>query len=143
MSITGTHTTKQQYITWITTTLREAAWAPLGVVLFYGLGLLFGWYDRYPPLDVPSHLMGGVAITYFFRSAIRNSQPYLGETPPLIQILFAFTATGTAAVFWEFYENLSDYFLGTHHVFGLGDTLKDLSMGLLGALLLSLFYRKR
>jgi len=128
---------------WIIITLREAAWAPLSVVLFYGLGLAFGWYDMYPPLDIPSHFMGGVAITYFYRSAIRNSQSHLGEIPLLVQIIFAFTATGTTTVLWEFYENLSDFFLGTQHVFGLNDTLKDLFLGLLGALVLSMFYRKR
>jgi hypothetical protein len=142
MSITHENT-RQQVFNWIVATLREAAWAPLAVVVFYGIGLAFGWYDRYPPLDIPSHLLGGMAITYFYRAAIRNSQKYLGEIPFPIQVLFAFTATGTTAVFWEFYENLSDLFLGTQHVFGLGDTLKDLSMGLLGALLLSLFHRKR
>ena len=87
---------------WIIATLRESAWAPLSVVLFYGIGLAFGWYDLYPKLDLPSHILGGVAITYFYRSAIRNSQKYLGEIPILIQILLAFTATGTTAIFWEF-----------------------------------------
>ena len=142
MSITK-ETTRQQLFDWITITLREAAWAPLSVVAFYGVGLALGWYDLYPPLDIPSHFLGGVAITYFYRSAIRNSQKYVGQIPHPIQILFAFTATGTTAVIWEFYENLSDLLIGTQHVFGLGDTLKDLSMGLLGALALSLFYRKR
>jgi hypothetical protein len=133
----------QKFFTWIITTLREAAWAPLSVVLFYGLGLALGWYDLYPALDIPSHLMGGMAITYFYRSAIQNSQKYIGEIPNPIQILFAFTATGTTAILWEFYENLSDYLLQTRHVFGLNDTLKDLALGLLGALLISLFYKKR
>lgn len=128
---------------WIATTLREAAWAPISVVVIYLIGLVFGWYDFIPPLDIPTHFMGGVAIAYFYRSAIRNSQKFLGDIPFAIQIILAFTATGTTAVLWEFYENLSDYFLGTQHVFGLNDTLKDMCLGLMGALLLSLFYRKR
>jgi hypothetical protein len=128
---------------WIATTLREAAWAPIGVVVFYLLGLALGWYDSVPPLDIPTHFMGGVAIAYFYRAAIRNSQTFLGDIPFLVQILFAFTATGTTTVLWEFYEILSDYFLGTQHVFGLNDTLKDMFVGLLGGFLLSLFYRKQ
>jgi hypothetical protein len=143
MSLTKGNTTQQQWITWLITTLREAAWAPLSVVLFYGIGLALDWYDIYPPLDIPSHLMGGVTITYFYRAAIRNAQKYLGDIPHPVQTLFAFTATGTTVVLWEFYENLSDYFLHTQHVFGLNDTLKDMFIGLLGALLLSIFYRKR
>lgn len=128
---------------WIVTTFREAAWAPIGVFVSYLIGLAFGWFDFFPPLDIPTHFMGGLAITYFYRSAIRNSQKFAGDIPFGIQIVFAFTATGTTTVFWEFCEFLSDYFLGTQHVFGLNDTLKDMFFGLLGALVLSLFYRKR
>ena len=60
-----------------------------------------------------------------------------------MQILFAFTCTGTTAVLWEFYENLADHLLHTHMVRGLQDTLADLLMGVMGALVLSLFYRSR
>jgi hypothetical protein len=133
----------QKFIDWTKTTIQEAAWAPLGVILIYGIGLALGLYNLYPPLDIPTHLMGGMAITYFFRSAIRNSQKYIGETPFLVQVLFAFTATGTTAVVWEFYEIVSDLLLRTQHVHGLYDTLKDMFVGLCGALLISIFYRKR
>ena len=128
---------------WIVTTLREAAWAPISVVVFYLIGFFLGWFDVIPPLDIPTHFMGGVAITYFYRSAIRNLQKLLGDIPFVIQVILAVTATGTTAVLWEFAEYISDYFLRTHHVFGLNDTLKDMFFGLLGALVLSLFYRKR
>ena len=129
--------------TWIITTLREAAWAPSSVLIFYTLGLALGLFKLFPPLDVPAHFLGGAAITYFYRSAIRHSQKIVGDIPHPIQILFAFTATGTSAVLWEFYENILDYFFGFHMVLGLEDTIKDLFLGLLGALVLSLFYRKR
>jgi hypothetical protein len=134
---------KQQFINWVLVTFREAAWAPLGVICFYALGLAFDWYDRFPPLDIPSHLLGGAAITYFYRSAIKNSQNIVGEIPIPIQILLAFTCTGTTIIFWEFYENALDYFLGTHMVRGLEDSMIDMFLGLLGALVLSLYYRRR
>jgi hypothetical protein len=135
--------TRKQVTDWILVTLRESAWAPLSVVGFYLLGLLFGWYDSYPPLDIPTHFLGGVAITYFFRSAIRNSQAFLGETPFPIQVLFAFTCTGTVIIFWEFYENILDFLFHANNVLGLFDTLKDMFNGLLGALVLTIFYRRR
>ncbi len=135
--------TTKQVTDWILVTLRESAWAPLCVIGFYLLGLLFGWYDRYPPLDIPTHFFGGIAITYFFRSAIRNSQAMVGESPFPIQVLFAFTCTGTIVVFWEFYENILDFLFHAHNVLGLFDTLKDMFNGLLGALVLSIFYRRR
>jgi hypothetical protein len=133
--------TKNKFISWIVSTLRESAWAPLSVFGFYLVGLVFHLYDQYPPLDIPTHFLGGIAITYFYRSAIRNSQRILGDIPLPIQILFAFTATGTTVVLWEFYENILDHFFGFHMVLGLGDTIKDMAMGLSGALVLSLLYR--
>jgi hypothetical protein len=135
--------TKQQVTAWILTTLREAAWAPVSVVAFYLLGLALHLYDLYPPLDIPTHFMGGVAITYFYRSAIHNSQEFLGGIPLPIQIILALTATGTTTVLWEFLENILDYFFGTQMVRGLGDTLLDMFLGLSGALILSLFFRRR
>ena len=134
---------KSPFINWIIATLRESAWAPLGVVLFYFVGLALRLFEMYPPLDIPTHFMGGVAITYFYRSAIWNSQKIIGDIPLPIQIIFAFTCTGTTTVFWEFYENFMDHFFGFHMVRGLEDTIVDLLLGLSGALVLSLLYRKK
>ena len=132
---------KQPLTTWIVETLRKAAWAPLSVVAFYAIGLTFHLFELFPILDIPSHFAGGVAITYFYRVAIRQAQKLVGEIPVPIQVLLAFTSTGTTTIFWEFYENLLDFFLGTHMVRGLEDTIVDLAVGLSGALMLSLFYR--
>jgi len=134
----------QQKITnWIFATLRESAWAPLGMLTFYAIGLAFGLFKMFPPLDIPTHFMGGVAITYFFRSAIKHSQQFLGDIPALIQTLSAFTCTGTTIILWEFYENAFDFLFGTHMVRGLDDTVLDMFVGLMGALVLSLFYKQR
>jgi hypothetical protein len=134
---------KSQVMTWVIDTLREAAWAPLAVLGFYALGLTFHLFDLFPPLDIPTHFLGGVVITYFYRVAIRHSQKLLGEIPLLIQILFAITCTGTTTILWEFYENILDIFAGTQMVRGVQDTIVDLFVGLFGALMLSLFYRGR
>lgn len=134
---------QNKFVNWIVATLKESAWAPLGVFGFYVFGLITHLYDKFPPLDIPTHLMGGVVITYFYRVAIRNAQELVGEIPLPVQIIFAFTCTGTTTVFWEFYENFADHFLGTRMVRGLEDTVVDLILGLSGALVLSVLYRKR
>lgn len=134
---------QDKFFNWIITTLKESAWAPLSMFGFYVFGLLTGLYDLFPPLDIPTHFMGGVVITYFYRVAIRNAQKLVGDIPLPVQILFAFTCTGTTTVFWEFYENFADRFLGTHMVRGLEDTVMDLILGVSGALVLSVVYRKR
>lgn len=136
-------TTKQTLISWVLVTLRESAWAPLSVFGFYLLGLALNLYDLFPPLDIPTHFMGGVAITYFYRSAIYNAQAFLGGIPLPIRVLLALTSTGTTTILWEFYENSFDTLFGTQMVRGLNDTLVDLFLGLSGALVLSLLYRRR
>ena len=133
---------KRPLVNWMRVTVCEAGWAPLGIIGFYAIALALHWFDLFPPLDIPSHLLGGVAITYFFRSAIKNSQTIVGNIPIPIQIIFAFTCTGTTIIFWEFYENLLDFFFGTHVVRGLEDTIVDMFLGLMGALVLSVFYRR-
>jgi len=136
-------TNKHELVNWIFVTLREAAWAPLSVVFFYLVGISLDLFDLYPQLDIPTHFIGGVAITYFYRSAIRHSQGIVGGIPISIQMLLSFTCTGTTIILWEFYENLFDFFFGTHMVRGLGDTILDMFLGLLGALVLSTFYHRR
>jgi hypothetical protein len=93
---------KNQFISWITATIRESAWAPLSVVIFYVNGLGLHLFDMYPPLDIPTHFMGGVAITYFYRSIVRNSQRIVGDIPLSILFVFAFSATGTTTILWDF-----------------------------------------
>jgi len=134
---------RQQVLAWLLAILRESAWAPLSVFGFYLLGLTFHLFKRFPPLDIPTHFLGGLVITYFYRSAIRHSQRLVGEIPLPVQALLAFTCTGTTTILWEFYENILDFFIGTHMVRGLQDTIIDLFLGLLGALVFSLFYRRR
>jgi len=136
-------TGKKKLFTWITITLREGAWAPLAVFGFYLFGLVIDLYDRFPFMDIPTHFMGGVTITYFYRAAIRNLKLFFGELPLLVQILFAFTCTGTTIIIWEFYENAFDYLFGTTMVRGLEDTITDMFVGLMGALVFSLYYRRR
>ena len=133
----------QHWSNWIFATLKEAAWAPLSVFGFYWVGLMLNLYKLFPPLDIPTHFLGGVVITYFYRSAIRHSQKLVGEIPLPIQVLFAITCTGTTTILWEFYENFADTFLHTDMVRGLQDTIMDLFVGLLGALVFSIFYRTR
>ena len=133
----------KEVVAWVIDTLREAAWAPIVVFLFYLVARSLQLFVYFPPLDIPTHFMGGVVITYFYRVAIRNAQRLVGEIPFPIQVLFAFTCTGTTTIFWEFYENISDYFFHSQMVRGVTDTVVDLFVGLLGALAVSLLYRRQ
>jgi hypothetical protein len=133
----------KQVAAWITSTLRESAWAPLGVFLFYLIARSLQLFSVFPSLDIPTHFLGGAVITYFYRVAIQNAQKLVGEIPFPIQVIFAFTCTATTTIFWEFYEYIFDFFFHTEMVRGVTDTIVDFFFGLLGTLTLSLFYRRR
>lgn len=135
-------TNKQKLLIWILVTVRESIWAPFGVFVSYLVIKAFDGYLLYPPLDIPTHFLGGVTIAYFYRSAIVNSQKLVGSIPLPIQILLTFTCTGTTTILWEFFEYSSDLFFHTSMVLGLEDTLKDMFMGLLGGLILLLWTPK-
>jgi hypothetical protein len=132
----------KQVTAWVIGTLGEAAWAPLAVFLFYLLARSLQLFSLFPPLDIPTHFLGGVAITYFYRVAIRNAQKLVGEIPFPIQVMFAFTCSGTTTIFWEFYEYIFDFFFDTKMVRGVTDTTVDFFVGLLGALVVTLFYKR-
>jgi hypothetical protein len=132
----------QKLLNWALMTVRESAWAPLSVFVLYSVVKAFGAYLLYPPLDIPTHFLGGVAIAYFYRSAISNSQKLVGSIPLPIQALLALTCTGTTTILWEFFEYSSDFFFHTSMILGLEDTLKDMFLGLLGGLTLLLLTQK-
>jgi hypothetical protein len=136
-------TDRQTWMEWILKTLRDAAWAPLSVFFMYRLALALQLFRLYPPLDIPTHFLGGAAITYFYRVAIGHSQKLVGAIPFPIQVFFAFTCTGTTTIFWELYEYISDFFFHTHMVRGVTDTTVDFVVGLSGALVWSVWYRRR
>jgi hypothetical protein len=133
---------RQKFLDWVLATVRKSAWAPLSVFVFYLVAKAFDAYLLYPPLDIPTHFLGGVAIAHFYRSAIANSQKLVGSIPLPIQIILALTCTGTTTILWEFFEYSSDLFFHTSMVLGLEDTLKDMFLGLLGGLTLLLLTPK-
>jgi di/tricarboxylate transporter len=83
---------------------------------------------------MPTHFVGGIAITYFFRVGIVHAQEFIGRIPRSIQLVLSLGLTAVTAVVWELLEFLSDITFGTHMNLGVSDTLSDLLFGLLGAL---------
>jgi hypothetical protein len=91
-------------------------------------------YVAFPPLDIPMHFFGGVAIAYFFAACLRAVPKDALPAPyrSLACATLLFTLTSTASSFWEFAEFFSDLLLGTHAQLGLGDTLLDMALGSAG-----------
>lgn len=115
--------------------LRKAAWAPALVfvahmILWHGVGA----YEAFPPLDTPMHLLGGLAIAFFFWTAysICARTGVLGQPNSTAMAMLTLTSVAASAVFWEFAEYLSDRYLGTNTQKGLEDTLLDMLLGIVG-----------
>jgi hypothetical protein len=120
-------------------TLRQAAWAP---ILVFGLHSIsassLDLYAAWPPLDIPMHFFGGMAIAFFFSRAYRVAEEmdFLGRPSAILFPVAVFALTCTAAVFWEFAEFLSDRFFNTQMQDGLEDTLFDMFLGIVGGIAL-------
>jgi len=116
----------------------RAAWAPALVFsLHVFISRVLNAYLWFPPLDIPMHFFGGVAIAYFFASCLRvlpaDAIAYELRTWLVATLVFALTSTAT--VFWEFAEFFSDRLFGTHAQLGLEDTLLDMALGVAGGLI--------
>ena len=90
------------------------------------------YYGKYPWVDMPMHFMGGVAVTYGFH-VLFGEQPFAKGGSKLYYLLSLFALGVMMAVFWEFGEFMQDYLRGSNSQVGLGNTMRDLLLGGLGA----------
>jgi hypothetical protein len=120
---------------WIVAGLFEAGWAPAAVFALHVLASrVFFLYALYPSTDIAMHLLGGIAISFFFwrTGALASRAGVIGPFNRAGLVVMTFGLTCAAAVFWEFAEFLSDRYLGTSAQRGLADTLKDMLLGIVG-----------
>lgn len=82
------------------------------------------------------HLLGGVAIAFFFWqvTAVAQRHNLIAALEGLTRIVLVFAMVASATVFWEFAEWISDHTIGTHAQGGLDDTLFDMLCGLIGGI---------
>jgi hypothetical protein len=116
--------------------LKRAGWAPIAVFAAHLAACEIGGYDAYPPLDTPMHLLGGVAIAFFFWTTykVAGTSGVLGQINRRAAALLTFSSSVACAMFWEFAEFLSDRYLGTTTQKGMEDTLLDMLLGVIGGL---------
>lgn len=111
--------------------LTRFAWAPLSVVLLHALleSTIGSSVDPY------MHVLGGAALQYFFYNVLSFPWSWIGAITRFAKIIFAFTLSCTVATLWELAEFLSDRYAGTHLQASVQETIGDLALGLLGAVI--------
>lgn len=118
----------------VPTLIRRAAWAPLAVFLLHvGIILLTDSSSQSPLGSVLLHMMGGVAIAFFFWRSLEILDVKLEcvQFPGMpLREVFAISLTATTAAIWELAEYVGDRTLGTTMQDGLGDTMLDMFLGI-------------
>jgi hypothetical protein len=94
---------------------------------------VFHVYTRFPWIDMPTHFLGGIAVTHFFWFASVNSQSVAAPRAKATHAVLALAGTATMVLLWELFEFLADRWLGAHMQHGLVDTSSDIFFGLAGA----------
>jgi hypothetical protein len=126
------------FLNWIKHSLRDTAWAPSLVFGIHVIALdVLNIYTQFPYFDVPMHLLGGVAMAFFFHRASLNASRLgiIGPYQVVVHRLMVLTSTCTVAVFWEFAEFIGDRCFGTQSQGGVADTMGDLFFGVVGAVI--------
>lgn len=112
--------------------LKRAVWAPIAVVVLHAiLAEIFG---HEPYVDPAIQLCGGVAVAYLLHEACVTLSGLLGQPSTLGRNLMAFGLTAAFAILWEVGEFVTDSLLGTDIQGDVPETMRDLILGLMGAM---------
>jgi len=133
------------YPGWTFLSLKRGAWAPTTLFVVHAIALFgFDAYTWLPPIDIPMHFFGGVSAAYFLRcTVIAASECRVCPPPaPTTRDRLVLVAVFGVTIIWEIAEFLIDRNFATHLQIGAGDTLGDMSIGVLGAATL-LFCKSR
>lgn len=93
-----------------------------------------GAYDSFPRLDVAMHLLGGFFVAGVFGwsldwFAVRG---WIGPVDDRVAKATVLCLVTIVAVAWEFLEFGLDCLFATRYQHGLGDTLRDIALGMAG-----------
>lgn len=101
-----------------------------GAILYWHLYFHIWW------LDIPMHLIGGLWVSLFVLSWYYRTRHFDPKVPyPFFVFALAIAATMSIGLFWELFEFSVDEIVVTFPTHSLFDTLLDLVMDFLGAVI--------
>jgi|CXWL01.1.fsa_nt_gi hypothetical protein len=121
--------------------LGPIAWAPPAV--FLGHALAAALFGHEPYVDTASHFLGGAAMAHFLDRLPRLAPARLGSPSPFLRRFAVVGGATIVALLWELAELASDLFLGTRIQLSAANTLRDLTLGLAGAICVATLFPER
>ena len=102
-------------------------------------------YSLFPDMDIAFHFAGGLAIAYTSSQilAYLEKEQITAALPPVLFLVFVFSLTAAATVFWEFAEFSVDQLLKTNIQISLANTMRDQLMGILGGVTWLFIYSRK
>ncbi len=111
---------------------------PVLVYMFNSIfqSVALDFYDTYS-VDTLMHFLGGLSIAYSanYALSLMGKKGWITIQRNNLRAGIIVSVVMLFAVSWEFYEFLSDQFLGTFMQPSNADTMKDLCMGMIGAVI--------
>ena len=108
------------------------------LILIYALSKVFvyqGLFDIYINLDILFHFAGGLTVSYFYYSFFFKKFLTTSPLQTFVQFVLFSTSIGTV---WELYECLSDRYFQTTFQLSNYDTMQDLVVDIIAAVLFSI-----
>lgn len=119
--------------------LLKISFPPIILLALHVLVTKTGLYERFWWFDIPMHFAGGVlvaiALLFFFNHFIEDKK--LTISSDVLKVLLIVALTTLFAFSWEVMEYSFDLYFTTGLQGSLTDTMKDISMGIMGAYVVS------
>jgi hypothetical protein len=136
-------------------TVKNSIIALALILAIHVLAIVSGWYEYNPWFDVPMHFSGGFVIAALglalWQLAVQKITFQKSTLPVwriLTQLIIVLGFVALVGIAWEWYEFIFDSFTQTVSntvqpaQMGLGDTMADLFLDLLGAALAFVIWRR-
>jgi hypothetical protein len=87
-------------------------------------------------IDIPLHPIGGLisGLCLWLFAAALHDRPGIRQIPRWLRSLLVLGFTALVTIAWEFLEYFTDTYLGTELQSTVIETLKDMAVGIVGAL---------
>ena len=112
-------------------------------ILHLILAFYFLVYIRFPWLDIPFHILGGLVIGHSYILLFKEfAEKQTTGMSAFLKGLLVVCLVALTSVFWEFGEYIGDRIFGLKMQVSQADTMSDLFLGIFGGIIISLSKRR-